>query len=160
VNRILSFYPPHQHQEIRFLLATTLQAIITLRLIPRADGQGRVPAVEVLLATDAVKDMILDPNKTMMISRAIQEGFNTYGMQTFDQSLMNLYTSNLITLEQALRASSNPTEFQLRVEGVHSASDSSWENFEKKREEGADGGGAPAPEKARPPKNPEGISRF
>lgn len=159
VNRILSFYPPHQHQEIRFLLATTLQAIVTLRLIPRADGQGRVPAVEVLLATDAVRDMILDPDKTMMLSRAIQEGFNTYGMQTFDQSLMNLYTSNLITLDQALRASSNPTEFQLRVEGVHSASDSSWENFEKKAEGGEDESTPPS-KQDRQPEDPEGVSRF
>jgi twitching motility protein PilT len=137
VNRVLSFYPEHQHTEVRFLLASTLAAIISLRLIPRADGQGRVPAVEVLICTEAVKEMILDAAKTMNLPAAIQEGVSTHGMQTFDQSLMDLYTRNLITLEEAVRNASNPSEFQLRIEGIHATSDTSWRSFEHAQPQGA-----------------------
>ncbi len=162
INRILSFYPPHQHSEIRFLLAANLKAIITLRLVPRADGISRVPAVEVMIISDAVKEMIIDPDKTVMLSQAIQEGSNTYGMQTFDQSLMQLYRKNLVTLDGAIRHASNPTEFQLRVEGIHSASDASWGKFESESEEKpVDGAGTDAVvNKPRQPDSPEGISRF
>lgn len=167
VNRILSFYPPHQHGEVRFLLATTLAAIVTLRLVPRADGHGRVPAVEVMIASETIREMILDPEKTSGLKQAIQEGVTTHGMQSFDQSLMDLYSRSLITLEQAIRNASNPTEFQLRIEGIHSSSDTTWEQFEKKPDAPAHGGRKAARgvsddlvEEGSAEDGPEGISRF
>jgi twitching motility protein PilT len=130
VNRIISFYPPHQHDEVRFLLANTLQAVISLRLIPRSNGKGRVPAVEVMVATPTIQEYLLDSEKTMQIKAAIHEGVSQYGMQTFDQSLMKLYRDGLITLEDAIRASTSPTEFELRIRGIQSSSDSKWALFE------------------------------
>ncbi len=135
VNRIISFYPPHQHEEVRFLLASTLQAVISMRLIQRADGAGRVPAAEVMIMTETIREYILDPSKTMLIRNAIAEGVVHYGMQTFDQSLMYLYTRKLITLEEALRNSTNPAEFELRVKGIHSTSDTTWQQFEGESQE-------------------------
>jgi len=158
VNRILSFYPPHQHSEIRFLLASTLQAVISQRLVPKAGGVGRVPAAEVMLATAAIQDYLLSPEKTLLIKSAIQEGAQQYGMQTFDQSLMQLYTEGLITYEDALQTSSNPSELELRIRGIHASSDQSWEAFEAKTpddeaEEEAEDAGTLFTE-------PKGISRF
>jgi len=162
VNRILSLYPPHQHGEIRFLLASNLEAIVALRLIQRADRLGRVPACEVLLASDSVREMILDPAKTVLLPQAIAEGVHTYGMRTFDQSLMDLYSRSLVTLDQAVKHASNPTEFQLRVEGIHSAGgDASWSKFEtKERKERADEPGADRVTKGTSKDAPEGISRY
>jgi len=130
VNRVLSFYPPHEHQSVRYVLAATLQAVISQRLIPRHDGPGRVPAVEVLINTGTVADAIRSPEKTNLIQQAIQEGSATYGMQSFDQTLMQHYTAGVISLEDALQHASNPTEFDLRVKGIHAASDQTWEKFE------------------------------
>ena len=81
INRIISFYPPYQHQEIRMLLATALQAVVSLRLVPRADGRGRVPAAEVLINTAAVADNIRDIEKALNIPDLIAEGTVSYGMQ-------------------------------------------------------------------------------
>jgi twitching motility protein PilT len=114
INRVISFYPPYQHQEIRMLLATALQAIVSLRLVPRADGRGRVPAAEVLINSAAV---------ALNIPDLIAEGTMSYGMQTFDQSLMKWFKDGMISYESALFYSSNPSEFALRVSGVDSASD-------------------------------------
>ena len=130
VNRIISFYPPHQHDEVRFLLASSLQAVISLRLIATSDGQGRVPAVEVMINTETIRDLLLDPGRTSRIRSAIAEGATHYGMQTFDQSLMELYKRNLVVEDEALRQSSNPSEFELRLKGIHAASDATWEAFE------------------------------
>jgi len=130
VNRIISFYPPHQHDEVRFLLANTLQAVISQRLIPRANGKGRVPAVEVMINTPTIQEYLLDPEKTIQIKQAIHEGVNQYGMQTFDQSLMRLYRESLVTLEEAIHASTSPTEFELRIRGIQSSSDAKWALFE------------------------------
>jgi twitching motility protein PilT len=130
VNRVMSFFPPHQHESVRYLLASTLEAVVSQRLISRADGRGRVPAVEVLINTPTVADYIVDPEKTNLIVQAMQEGTTTYGMQTFDQSLMQYYTQGVITLEDALANCSNPTEFDLRVKGIHAASDQTWTRFE------------------------------
>jgi twitching motility protein PilT len=123
LNRIISFYPAHQHQEIRMLLATALQAVVSLRLVPRADGRGRVPAAEVLINTAAVADNIRDMEKALNIPDLIAEGTMSYGMQSFDQSLMKWYKDGMISYESALFYSSNPSEFALRVSGVASASD-------------------------------------
>jgi twitching motility protein PilT len=123
INRIISFYPPYQHQEIRMLLATALQAVVSLRLVPRADGRGRVPAAEVLINSAAVADNIRDIEKALNIPDLIAEGAVSYGMQTFDQSLMRWFKDGMIAYESALFYSSNPSEFALRVSGVDSASD-------------------------------------
>jgi len=132
INRILSFFPPHQHEEIRFMLSSTLQAVIAMRLMPRSDMSGRVPAVEVMTATATIREYLLDPAKTPLIKTAIQEGVSQYGMQTFDQSIMKYYTEGKINLETALRYCSNPNEFELRVKGIHATSDESWKSFEQK----------------------------
>ncbi|GJM44844.1 MAG: twitching motility protein PilT [Gemmatimonadota bacterium] len=130
VNRVISFFPTHQHTEIRLLLASCLQAIVSMRLIPRMDGQGRVPAVEVMLCTPTIQEYIIDPEKTGAIRQAIQEGHVQYGMQTFDQSLMKLYKEGFITYEEALTNSTSPDEFALRVKGIEASSDNSWSQFE------------------------------
>ena len=130
ISRIISFFPPHQHQEIRYLLASTLQAIISQRLIPDITGTRRYPAVEVMINTSTIREYIVDPEKTVMIRQAIQDGFVQYQMQTFDQALMGLYREKIISLEEALKASSNPHEFALRVKGIQASSDVSWDRFE------------------------------
>jgi twitching motility protein PilT len=126
INRVISFYPPHQHQEIRSLLSTALQAVVCLRLVPRKDGSGRVPAAEVLINTAAVADNIRDIEKALNIPDLIAEGTMSYGMQSFDQSLMRWYREGVISYESALFFSSNPSEFALRVSGVNSASDQTF----------------------------------
>src|SRR6476620_3511700 len=123
ISRILSFYPPHQHQEVRMLLSTALHAVISLRLVPRADGRGRIPAAEVLINTAAVADNMRDIEKALNIPDLIAEGTMSYGMQTFDQSLMKWFKDGMISYESALFYSTNPSEFALRVSGVDSASD-------------------------------------
>jgi len=123
INRVISFYPPHQHQEIRSLLSTALQAVVSLRLVPRSDGHGRVPAAEILINTAAVADNIRDIEKALNIPDLIAEGTVSYGMQSFDQSLMKWYKEGAISYESALFYSTNPSEFALRVSGIDSASD-------------------------------------
>jgi twitching motility protein PilT len=123
INRMLSFYPPHQHQEVRMLLSTALQAVVSLRLVPRADGRGRIPAAEVLINTAAVADNMRDIEKALHIPDLIAQGAVSYGMQTFDQSLMKWFKEGLISYESALFYSTSPSEFALRVSGVDSASD-------------------------------------
>ncbi len=123
INRIISFYPPHQHQEIRALLSTALQAVVSLRLVPRKDGDGRVPAVEILINTAAVADNIRDIEKALNIPDLISEGTVSYGMQSFDQSLMKWYKDGIVSYESAIFYSSNPSEFALRASGINSASD-------------------------------------
>src|SRR5881397_1471367 len=99
INRVLSFYPPHQQAEVRFSLASALQAVVSLRLVPRADKPGRVPACEVLINTQTVRDQIRDMGKTLNIPDLIKEGTVQYGMQSFDQSLMSYYSQGIISYE-------------------------------------------------------------
>jgi twitching motility protein PilT len=134
VNRIISFFPPHQHEEVRFMLASTLQAVIALRLVPRSDRDGRIPAVELMLVTATIREYLLDAEKTSLIKSTIAEGVSQYGMQTFDQSIMKHYTEGKISMENALRYCSNPTEFELRVKGIHATSDESWKTFEQPKD--------------------------
>jgi len=131
INRVISFYAPHQQAEVRFTLASALAAVISLRLIPRTDGKGRVPAVEILINTAAVRDQIRDMTKSLDIPDLIKEGTVQYGMQTFDQSIMNWYTKKMISYEQALFFASNPSEFTLRVQGIEGSSDTSWDGFQR-----------------------------
>ncbi len=131
INRILSFYPPHQQTEVRYMLSTALRAIISLRLVRRADKKGRVPAAEVLVNTEAVRDQMRDMSKSLNISQLIKEGNVPYGMQSFDQSLMNWYQKGVITYDDALFAATNPAEFALRAQGIGSASDTSWDTVKQ-----------------------------
>ena len=135
VNRIISFFPPHEHEEVRYMLSTTLQAVVGLRLIPRADQPGRMPAAEVLIVTATIREYLLDPEKTSLIKSAIADGVSQYGMQTFDQSIMKHYTEGKISIENALKYCSNPTEFELRVKGIHATSDETWKTFERPKQE-------------------------
>ena len=130
INRVLSFYPPHQSAEVRFSLASALQAVISLRLVPRVDRAGRIPATEILINTAAVRDNIRDMEKTLNIPDLIKEGAVQYGMQSFDQSLMQLYSKGLISYESAVFYATSPAEFALRVQGVAGASDTTWSGFE------------------------------
>lgn len=123
VNRIISSFPPHQQRQIRLQLSTILKGIISMRLIPRADGKGRIPAVEVLMATSLIRDCILDPDKTKLIPDAIAQGKLHYGMQTFDQSIFDLYSSEFISYDEALRWTTNTEDFKLKVQGVRSGTD-------------------------------------
>ncbi|HEX9948967.1 MAG TPA: type IV pilus twitching motility protein PilT [Thermodesulfobacteriota bacterium] len=139
VNRIVAVYPPYQQKQIRLQLAGILKAVVSQRLLPRADGMGRVPAVEIMLSTARIRECIVDKDKTHDIHDAIAEGHATYHMQTFDQSLMSLLKRELITYEEALRHSSNPDDFALRVKGILATSDMSWDEFEKTDKGGEEG---------------------
>jgi twitching motility protein PilT len=138
VNRIVAVYPPYQQKQIRLQLAGILKGVVSQRLLPRADGMGRVPAVEIMLATARIRDCIVDKEKTLEIHEAIAEGLATYHMQTFDQSLMSLLRRELITYEEALRHSSNPDDFALRVKGILATSDMTWDEFDKVAQESAE----------------------
>lgn len=136
INRIISFFPPHQHQQIRLLLSGVLKAVISQRLLNMASGKGRVPAVEVLVSTASVRDYLVDPLKTTLITELMEEGAVQYGMQTFDQSIMRLYQQGLITYEDALLHCTNPDDFELKVKGITGAADRRWTEFQ--RSEGGD----------------------
>ena len=126
ISRIISFFPPHQHEQIRLVLSSVLVSIISLRLLPRKDGNGRVPAAEILINTANVAELILKADQSHMIIQAISEGFNQYGSQTFDQSLIRLYQDDLISLQVAKQYASNPDDFDLQVRGVSGTSDRRW----------------------------------
>src|SRR6058998_1157838 len=130
IQRVLSFYPPHQQAEVRFSLANALQAVVSLRLVPRADKPGRVPACEVLINTAAVRDQIRDMEKALNIPDLIKEGTTQYGMQSFDQSLMQWFKKGVISYESAVFYATSPAEFALRVQGVAGSSDTSWDGFQ------------------------------
>ena len=130
INRIISVFPPHQQKQIRIQLASVLQAAISMRLVPRADGTGRVPAVEVMIATPYIRECIENKERTKFIREQIAVGTSQYGMQTFDQSLYQLYKTGLITLDEALRRASNPDEFKLKVQGVQFTADVAREQME------------------------------
>ncbi len=123
VTRIISVFPPHQQKQIRLQLASVLRAVVSMRLLPRGDGAGRVPAVEVLRATNFIRDCIENKDKTKLIHDAIAQGTSQYGMQTFDQSIYSLYRKDLITMEEALRRATNPDEFKLRLQGIESTAE-------------------------------------
>ena len=131
IQRIIAVFPPPEQKQIRLQLAGTLKAVISQRLVRKSDGQGRVPAVEVMVSTGFIRDCIINPDKTRQIRDAIAAGTSQYGMQTFDQSIFELYSRNLITLEEALMRASNPDDFRLRVQGIRSSADSAREEMER-----------------------------
>jgi twitching motility protein PilT len=123
INRIIAVFPPHQQRQVRLQLSIVLKAAISQRLMPRADGLGRVPAAEVMVSTAFIRDCIVDKDKTALIHGAIAAGTSQYGMQTFDQSIFGLFQQGFVTLEEALRWASNVDEFKLKVQGVSTTSD-------------------------------------
>ncbi len=133
LSRIISFFPPHQHDQIRLLLAGTLKAIICQRLLQRYDMPGRVPALEVLVSSAAIREAIMDKDKTVTIPDLIEQGEQQYGMVTFDQSIMRLYKTGMISFEEAMNQCSNPDDFDLRVKGIRGAADR-WDANEKKED--------------------------
>jgi len=135
ITRIISNFPEHQREQIRLILSNIIRGILSQRLMPRADGQGMVPAVEVMVSTSRIRECIAVQEKTPEIRDAIAVGHSSYGMQTFDQSLMALYRRGLITYEEALAQSSNPDDFALKVRGIASTSDRRWEDFERAPQE-------------------------
>jgi twitching motility protein PilT len=131
VTRVISTFPEHARTQARLILASILKGVISQRLVPRADNLGMVPAVEVMVSTGLVKECITIPERTREIRDAIARGFTSYGMQTFDQSLMGLWRQDLITFEEALAQSTNPDDFALKARGISSASDSRWDDFDR-----------------------------
>jgi twitching motility protein PilT len=131
INRIISAFPPYQQKQVRLQLGSVLRGVVSQRLVPRADGRGRVPATEVLLTTARVRELIEDKDRTKEISDAIAQGNVSYGMQTFDQSLMWLLKSGVITYDEALRQATNADDFALRVSGISGTSDSKWDGFDQ-----------------------------
>jgi twitching motility protein PilT len=143
INRIITVFPPYQQKQVRMQLASVIKGIVSQRLVPRADGNGRVPAVEVMLGTLSVREAIIDDAKTRQIPTIIATGMTHYGMQTFDQSLLLLYKKGYITYEEALVTASNPDDFALKVKGIQSTSDLTWEAEDKSKSGTKPGAGSP-----------------
>jgi twitching motility protein PilT len=143
VTRIISVFPPYHQKQVRLQLAGVLKGVISQRLVPRADNLGRVPAVEVLVSTARVRECIIEKDKTNEINDAITRGVTSYGMQSFDQSLMFLMKENLVTYDEALKHCTNPDDFALRVKGILATSDTTWEDFETLEKEAAEKKGKP-----------------
>jgi twitching motility protein PilT len=131
ITRVISAFPEHGRGQARLVLASILKGVVSQRLVPRADGEGMVPAVEVMISTGLVRECIQDPERTRELRDVIAKGHTTYGMQTFDQSLMQLWRDDLITFEEAMAQASNPDDFALRARGIDSSSDSRWEDFDR-----------------------------
>src|SRR5437868_5057922 len=130
INRIISVFPPPEQKQVRMQLATTIKAVISQRLVRRADGAGRVPAVEILVSTAYVRECIMTPEKTRLIHEAVTSGGTQYGMQSFDQSLFDLMTQQLISYEVALENATNPYDFKLRCQGIGSTADAAKEQMD------------------------------
>jgi twitching motility protein PilT len=131
IQRIIAVFPPPEQKQIRLQLASTLKAVISQRLVRKSDGLGRAPAVEIMIATSYIRDCIVNPDKTRLIRDAIAAGTSQYGMQTFDQSLYDLHTRNVISYEEAMMRASNPDELKLRMQGIRSTADAAREEMER-----------------------------
>lgn len=125
INRIVMAFPPHQQPQIRIQLASIIRAIICQRLVPRADKRGRVAAMEIMLNTGRVRELIENANRTRELTDVIAKSHHQYEMQTFDQSLFSLVKQNLVTYDEALKQATNPDDFALRVSGISTSDD--WE---------------------------------
>jgi twitching motility protein PilT len=131
INRIIAVFPPPEQKQVRMQLGATLRSVVSQRLVRRADGAGRVPACEILISSAFVRECIMVPEKTRLIREAIAAGTSQYGMQTFDQSLYDLYSQGLVSYETALENASNPDDFKLKVQGIHSTADAAREQMEQ-----------------------------
>src|SRR3954465_8792148 len=114
INRIIDFFPPHQHQQARAMIAGTLKGVVSQRLVPTPDGDGRVATVEVLVSTGRAKDMIMDPEQTGRLREVIAEG-EYYGMQTFDQALLHHVRAGRVSMDDARRVATSPHDFKRLV---------------------------------------------
>ena len=123
INRIIAVFPPHQQPQVRNQLASVIKAVVSQRLVPKADDTGRAPAVEVMVSTAFIRDCIVDASKTHLIRDAIAQGTSQYGMQTFDQSIFRLYEKKIVSGEEALRWATNVNEFVMKMQGVRSTSE-------------------------------------
>lgn len=161
VTRIIQAFPDHQREQIRVVLSSVLKGIISQRLVPKADGNGLVPAVEIMVNTALVRDIIKDPTRSPReLTDAIAKGHISYGTQTFDQSLMMLYRKQLITYDEALRQATNPDDFALQVSGISSTSDARWDEFDKPADSRAGSGGeAPSDGPSLGQPRPPGVER-
>ncbi len=163
ISRIISMFPPHQQRHVRLQLSGVLKGVISQRLIPRVEGVGRVAAVEVMISTARIRDLIDEPEKMLQLRDAIAKGYTTYGMQTFDQALMDLVKRKVISYSEALRQSSNPDDFKLKFSGIDSTSDGSWGDFERGKENEAEVAKAEAKAKESEGLNDDGtvkVERF
>jgi len=130
IQRILSYYSPYEQEEVRRVLAENLKAVISQRLVPRIGGQGRVAAIEIMVNTPTISDMIIDADKTSMIRLSIQDGVTQYGMQSFDQALANLVRQQVVSPEDAVHHASHPNELKLHLSGINDASNRAWASVE------------------------------
>ncbi len=135
INRIVAVFPFQQQKQIRLQLSSIIKGIISQRLVSRADGLGRVPAVEVMLATARIRECIAEEAKTREIHDAIAQGQASYGMQTFDQSLMSMFRKGIISYDEAVANASNPDDFALRVSGISGTSESRWAGTQEEESE-------------------------
>jgi twitching motility protein PilT len=156
INRIVSVFPPHHQKQVRIQLSATLRAVISQRLMMRADGKGRVPALEILVSTARVRECIAEKERNKELHDCIAKGYTTYGMQSFDQSMMSLVKQGFVTYEEALKQVSNPDDFALRFRGISSTSDGTWDDFEGPSEASA----APEPATAEEEKPAAAGSDF
>jgi len=118
VNRIIAAFPLNEQREIRLQLSATIEAVVSQRLLKRKDGRGMVPAVEIMIATELVREAILEAEKIQNIRRSIEINRDTLGTQTFDQSLLELYKSGLVSFEEAKENATNPNDFALIAKGI------------------------------------------
>jgi len=114
INRVIDFFPPHQQMQARNSLAGTLRGVVSQRLVARADGKGRVPAIEIMVMNGRIYDMICDPDATNQIEGVLVEG-EYYGMQTFDQHLLKLFSEGIISIDDAIAAATSPHDFSVRA---------------------------------------------
>lgn len=135
INRIIGVFPPYQQSQIRQQLASVLQAVVSQRLMKHKNNRSRVPAVEVLLNTQIIKEIILDPSRFKELRGIIEKSHTNYGMQTFDQSIYQLYKDGFITYKDALDNATSPDDLILRMKGVSISGDGDWAEFEKKEKE-------------------------
>ncbi len=130
INRIISLVPDNLVEEVRHLLASTLMGIVSQRLLPRSDGTGRIPAVEILVTTETLRKLIITPEQDKGFKQIISEGQSRFGMQTFDQSLMQLVNDGGITMDEALKYASSPTDFRIKARGINEQSGMDWHGFD------------------------------
>lgn len=159
VNRIIAVFPPHQQRQVRIQLAAVLRAAVAQRLLPRADGRGRAPAVEVMMTTAFIRDCIIDKDKTAQIAGAIAAGTSQYGMQTFDQAIFGLYQQGIVGLEEALRWASNVDDFKLKVQGISTTGDMARDDMAARLNPSLKPGGVGVTQSPTRPAGPT-IERF
>ena len=131
ITRVVTSFPPHQQKQVRLQFAGLIRGIVSQRLVPRKDGKGRVPAVEIMVGTARIRELLTDTETRFLeITDAIAQGNVSYGMQTFDQSLMDLLNQGYISYEEAMVQATNPDDFALKVSGIDTgSSEGGWDNF-------------------------------